>query len=50
MKKIATTLKNKCACGGTAKDEQIMLMGDQRDTVKEILVQLGFPEENIEVQ
>ena len=50
LKNIATQLKNKCACGGTAKDDQIMLMGDHRDVVKEVLIELGFPEENIEVQ
>ena len=50
LKKIATQLKNKCACGGTAKNEQIMLMGDHRDEVKMVLLGLGFPEENIEVQ
>jgi len=50
LRKIATQLKNKCACGGTAKDEQIMLMGDHRDVVKDVLIELGFPEENIEVQ
>ncbi len=50
LQKIATTLKNKCACGGTAKNEQIMLMGDHRDVVKDVLLSMGFPEENIEVQ
>lgn len=50
LDKLATTLKNKCACGGTAKNNQILLMGDHRDVVREMLVSLGFPEENIEVQ
>jgi translation initiation factor 1 len=50
LNKLATTLKHKCACGGTAKNEQILLMGDHREVVKEILVGLGFPDENIEVQ
>lgn len=50
LDKLATTLKHKCACGGTAKNNQILLMGDHRDTVREMLVSLGFPEENIEVQ
>jgi translation initiation factor 1 len=43
-------LKNKCACGGTAKNEQVLLMGDHRDEVYRTLVGLGFPKDNIEVQ
>ena len=50
LRKLSTQLKNKLACGGTAKDGQIMLMGDHRDAVKDVLVDLGFPKENIEVQ
>jgi translation initiation factor 1 len=47
---LATQLKNKCACGGTAKNEQVLLMGDHRDVVHDTLIKLGFPQENIEVQ
>ena len=50
LNKLATTLKAKCACGGSAKNEQILLQGDHREVVKEILVDMGFPVENIEVQ
>ena len=50
LNKLAATLKAKCACGGTAKNDQIMLQGDHREAVKDILVDLGFPSENIEVQ
>jgi translation initiation factor 1 len=50
LSKLAATLKSKCACGGTAKNDQIQLQGDHRDVVKDILVDLGFPDENIEVQ
>lgn len=50
LRKIASELKNKCACGGTAKNEQVQLMGDHRDVVRESLIKMGFPEENIEVQ
>jgi len=50
LDKLASTLKHKCACGGTAKNDQILLMGDHRETVRKMLVSLGFPEENIEVQ
>ncbi|MDH5792627.1 MAG: stress response translation initiation inhibitor YciH, partial [Candidatus Bathyarchaeota archaeon] len=50
LDKLAATLKSKCACGGTAKNEQIMLQGDHRDMVRDVLINLGFPIENIEVQ
>jgi len=50
LDKLASTLKHKCACGGTAKNNQILLMGDHRETVRKMLVSLGFPEGNIEVQ
>jgi translation initiation factor 1 len=50
LNKLAATLKAKCACGGTAKNEQILLQGDHREVVKETLIGLGFPLENIEVQ
>lgn len=50
LEKLASQLKAKCACGGTAKNEQILLMGDHRDTVHETLIVMGFPEGNIEVQ
>jgi len=50
LNKLASQLKAKCACGGTAKNEQIMLQGDHREVVREVLINLGFPEENIEIQ
>ena len=48
--KLAQKLKSFCACGGTSKNNQILLQGDHRDQVRSYLVQLGYPEENIEVQ
>ena len=50
LNKLASQLKTKCACGGTAKNDQIMLQGDHRQVVREVLIDLGFPEENIEIQ
>jgi len=47
---LATKLKNKCACGGTAKLGRIELQGDHKEEVKGFLVQLGFPDQNIDVQ
>jgi len=48
--RLAQRLKTFCACGGTAKNNQIMLQGDHRDRVQTYLVQQGYPESNIEIQ
>jgi len=50
LSRLAQQLKARCACGGTAKNNQILLQGDHREKVREILVEMGFPEDNIEVQ
>jgi len=47
---LSKKLKAVCACGGTAKNSQIILQGDHRDTVHSYLVQLGYPERNVELQ
>ena len=47
---LAKKLKTLCACGGTAKNGQILLQGDQRERVGDFLLKQGYPEENIEVQ
>jgi len=48
--RLAQKLKAHCACGGTAKNNEILLQGDHRDKVRSYLIQLGYPEENVEVQ
>ncbi|MFB0501218.1 MAG: translation initiation factor [Candidatus Bathyarchaeia archaeon] len=48
--RLAQKLKTFCACGGTAKNNQIMLQGDHRQRVQSYLVELGYPRENVEVQ
>ncbi len=48
--RMARKLKHKLACGGTAKENYILLQGDHRDTIKDDLVELGFVESTIEVQ
>src|SRR3989338_5583329 len=42
-------LKAKFACGGTAKRGMIELQGDHKVRMKQAFVDLGFPEETIEV-
>jgi len=48
--RLAQKMKTFCACGGTAKNGQIMLQGDQREKVYGFLIQFGYPESNIEIQ
>jgi len=50
LSRLAQKMKARCACGGTAKNGQILLQGDQREKVHLFLTQVGYPEENIEVQ
>ncbi len=47
LKKLASELKSRLATGGTYKNGRIELQGDHRHRVKQILVEMGFPEENI---
>jgi len=49
LHKLARKLKSACASGGTVKKGAIILQGDHREKVKEILVEMGHREENIEV-
>lgn len=47
LKKLASELKTRLATGGTYKNGKIELQGDHRQSVKKILVELGFPPDNI---
>lgn len=49
-REIVSQLKNRLACGGTAKDGRIELQGDHRHKVREILVEMGFSPANILVE
>jgi len=49
LNEIAKKLKKTLACGGSVKDGKIILLGDHRDTVPDILVKLGFSKDQIEV-
>ena len=47
---IIKKLKNKLACGGTAKTGKIELQGDHKSRMKGLLVELGFAEETIDIK
>ncbi len=50
LKELAGKLKSKLACGGTDKQGRIELQGDHRQRTAEILVEAGFPTDNIDVE
>lgn len=49
LQELGTMMKKNLATGGTVKDGLIILQGDHRDRVAEILKQKGFAESSIEV-
>lgn len=48
-KGTVSQLKSKLGCGGTFKNNHIELQGDHRDKIKELLVNLGYKEEQVEI-
>jgi len=49
LKENAKKLKQALACGGTVKNSVIELQGDHAKKTRELLIALGFNEENISV-
>ena len=49
LQELGTKMKKMLATGGTVKDGVVLLQGDHRDRVVEILVKRGYSESSIEV-
>ncbi|MFH1978499.1 MAG: stress response translation initiation inhibitor YciH [Candidatus Aenigmatarchaeota archaeon] len=49
-KDILKELKTKLACGGTLKGNEIELQGNHVGRAKQVMIKLGFQEEQIEVR
>ncbi len=50
LEELASTLKSKLACGGTAKNGHIELQGDHTHRIRDVLVEEGFDGSQIEIQ
>lgn len=50
MDQLVKKLKNKFACGGTAKGGKIELQGSHKQRVREALIEIGFAPETIVVK
>ncbi len=47
-KEVEKYLKKKLACGGTVKNKVVEIQGNQKDKVKQLLVDKGYSEELID--
>jgi len=50
MSDLTKDLKRKLACGGSAKDDHIVLQGDHKRNIKQILAKMGYNPDSIDVR
>ena len=50
LKALTKNLKSKLACGGTSKEGRIELQGNHKARVKEVLVEMGFSPDMIDMK
>jgi translation initiation factor 1 len=49
IKELTKSLKSKLACGGTSKNGRIELQGNHKARVREVLVEMGFSPEMVDM-
>jgi translation initiation factor 1 len=42
IEQLAKTIKTRCGTGGTVKDGDVIIQGDMRDRISEVLAELGY--------
>ncbi len=50
LKSLLKELKSRLACGGTFKNNLLELQGGNKEKVRELLLEMGFPEGSINVR
>lgn len=49
MERVSRELKKKLACGGTIKENEIELQGNHKFKIKDLLIELGYEEDQISI-